>query len=122
MTDFSLAGFLLSLAAAAALLIWSVRLVRTGVERAFGRQLRGWLARSAQSRLTAVISGLVAALLLQSATAVLALVAGLWAGAFSVAAGTAYSRGHKSFTRGKWRTRRDSNPWPLPSEGSALSS
>jgi site-specific DNA recombinase len=22
----------------------------------------------------------------------------------------------------KWRTRRDSNPWPLPSEGSALSS
>ena len=23
---------------------------------------------------------------------------------------------------GDWRTRRDSNPWPLPSEGSALSS
>jgi len=22
----------------------------------------------------------------------------------------------------EWRTRRDSNPWPLPSEGSALSS
>jgi len=22
----------------------------------------------------------------------------------------------------RWRTRRDSNPWPLPSEGSALSS
>ena len=27
----------------------------------------------------------------------------------------------RGFVR-KWRTRRDSNPWPLPSEGSALSS
>lgn len=90
MTDFSLAGFLLSLAAAAALLIWSVRLVRTGVERAFGRQLRGWMAKASQSRLTAVLSGLAAAVLLQSATAVLALVAGFsGAAAFSVAAGTA---------------------------------
>jgi site-specific DNA recombinase len=26
------------------------------------------------------------------------------------------------FSGPKWRTRRDSNPWPLPSEGSALSS
>lgn len=90
MTDFSLAGFLLSLAAAAALLIWSVRLVRTGVERGFGRPLRGWIAKSGQSRLMAVVSGLAAALILQSATAVLALVAGFsGAGAFTVAAGTA---------------------------------
>ena len=90
MTDFSLAGFLLSLAAAAALLIWSVRLVRTGVERAYGRQLRGWMARSARSRLLAAGSGLGAALLLQSATAVLALVAGFsGSGALPVAAGTA---------------------------------
>lgn len=90
MTDFSLAGFVLSLAAAAALLIWSVRLVRTGVERGFGRPLRAWIAKSSQSRLMAVFSGLAAALLLQSATAVLALVAGFsGAGAFTVAAGTA---------------------------------
>ena len=90
MTDFSLAGFLLSLAAAAALLIWSVRLVRTGVERAYGRQLRGWMARSARSRLLAAGSGLGAALLLQSATAVLALVAGFsGSGALPAAAGTA---------------------------------
>jgi hypothetical protein len=27
-----------------------------------------------------------------------------------------------ALTKKKWRTRRDSNPWPLPSEGSALSS
>jgi len=90
MTDFSFAGFLLSLAAAAALLIWSVRLVRTGVERAYGRQLRGWMARSARSRLLAAGSGLGAALLLQSATAVLALVAGFsGSGALQVATGTA---------------------------------
>lgn len=90
MTDFSLAGFLLSLAAAAALLIWSVRLVRTGVERAYGRQLRGWMARSARSRLMAAGSGIGAALLLQSATAVLALVAGFsGSGALQVATGTA---------------------------------
>ena len=36
----------LNLAAAAALLIWAVRLVRTGFERAFGGQLRLWLRRS----------------------------------------------------------------------------
>ena len=90
MTDFSLAGFLLSLAAAAALLVWSVRLVRTGVERAFGRPLRGWMTRCSRSRLAAAASGLGAALLLQSATAVLALVTGFsGAGTFSVAAGTA---------------------------------
>lgn len=90
MTDFNLAGFLLSLAAAAALLVWSVRLVRTGVERAYGRQLRGWMARSARSRLLAAGSGMGAALLLQSATAVLALVAGFsGSGALPVAAGTA---------------------------------
>ena len=90
MNDFSFAGFLLSLAAAAALLIWSVRLVRTGVERAFGRQLRIWMARSSRSRLTAILSGLTAAVVLQSATAVLALVAGFsGAASFSVAAGTA---------------------------------
>lgn len=88
--EFNLAGFLLHLAAAAALLIWSVRLVRTGVERAFGRQLRGWMARSSRSRGTAAISGMAAALVLQSATAVLALVAGFsGAHAFTIAAGTA---------------------------------
>ena len=29
---------------------------------------------------------------------------------------------HVSGFQRRWRTRRDSNPWPLPSEGSALSS
>lgn len=58
------------IAGAAALLIWSVRLVRTGVERAFSVQLRLWLRRSEKSRLLAALSGMLSALLLQSATAV----------------------------------------------------
>lgn len=88
MTHFSFVSFVLSLAAAAALLIWSVRLVRTGVERAFGRHLRQWMKRSSESRLMAAGSGVFAALTLQSATAVLALVAGFsGAQAFSATAG-----------------------------------
>lgn len=35
--------FILDMAAAAALLIWAVRLVRTGFDRAFGGSLRLWL-------------------------------------------------------------------------------
>lgn len=62
--------FFLNIAGAAALLIWSVRLVRTGVERAFSVQLRLWLRRSAKSRLLSAAMGTASAMLLQSATAV----------------------------------------------------
>lgn len=62
--------FFLNIAGAAGLLIWSVRLVRTGVERAFSVQLRLWLRRSANSRLLAAGMGAVSATMLQSATAV----------------------------------------------------
>ena len=67
--------FLLNVAAAAALLIWSVRLVRTGVERAFSHELRQWLRRTAGGRNRAALTGMGAALLLQSSTAVALLVA-----------------------------------------------
>lgn len=67
---------LLNMAAAAALLIWSVRLVRTGFERAFGAQLRRWLRRSTSNRLSAAATGAVAAVLMQSSTAVAMLLAG----------------------------------------------
>ncbi|WP_338548805.1 Na/Pi cotransporter family protein [Roseovarius phycicola] len=70
---------LLNLAAAAALLIWAVRLVRTGFERAFGGQLRLWLRRSTANRLTASATGAAAAVLLQSSTAVAMLLAGFMA-------------------------------------------
>ncbi|MFK8034088.1 MAG: Na/Pi cotransporter family protein [Hyphomicrobiales bacterium] len=62
--------FFLNIAGAAALLIWSVRLVRTGVERAFSVQLRLWLRRSAKSRVLSAGMGTASAMLLQSATAV----------------------------------------------------
>lgn len=67
---------LLNIAAAAALLIWSVRLVRTGFERAFGSRLRRWLRRSTANPLTAATTGAVAAVLMQSSTAVVMLLAG----------------------------------------------
>jgi phosphate:Na+ symporter len=76
----SLTLFIIQIAGAAALLIWSVRLVRTGVERAFVVQLRLWLRRSARSRLLAAASGLASAMLLQSSTAVAILVTGFVAG------------------------------------------
>lgn len=73
---------LLHIAGAAALLIWAVRLVRTGVERAFSVPLRRFLRRSGENRLVAVTTGAGTALALQSATAVAILATGF------VAAGT----------------------------------
>lgn len=82
--------FAIAIAGAAALLLWSVRLVRTGVERAFSYRLRLWLRRSANSRILAASSGAGAALLLQSSTAVAVLVANFASsGAVTTAAGLA---------------------------------
>lgn len=72
--------FLLHVAGAAALLIWSVRLVRTGVERAFAVQLRLWLRRSTRSRLLAAATGALSAMMLQSSTAVAILVSNFVSG------------------------------------------
>ncbi|MGC1505776.1 MAG: Na/Pi cotransporter family protein [Sulfitobacter sp.] len=70
MNEPHLIQFLLNIAGAAALLIWAVRLVRTGVERGFANQLRTWLRHSANNRMLAAGSGLGAAVFLQSSTAV----------------------------------------------------
>jgi phosphate:Na+ symporter len=81
---------ILNLAAAAALLIWAVRLVRTGFERAFGGHLRQWLRHSTKNRLVAASTGAVAAILLQSSTAVALLLAGFMsAGTIGTASGLA---------------------------------
>lgn len=64
---------LLHLLGAIALLLWSTRLVKTGVTRAFGEALRGWLMRATQNRLRAVSLGAVVALAMQSSTAALLL-------------------------------------------------
>lgn len=59
-----------NLAAAVALLLWSVRLIRTGVERAFMPELKRGLKVLASNRISAALGGGLAAMLLQSSTAV----------------------------------------------------
>ena len=66
--------FILNLAGAAALLLWSVRIIRTGVQRAFKTELRTWLRRSSGNPPLAAGTGALAAILLQSSTAVALLV------------------------------------------------
>ncbi|WP_281992081.1 Na/Pi cotransporter family protein [Sulfitobacter geojensis] len=88
MNEPHLIQFLLNIAGAAALLIWAVRLVRTGVERGFANQLRTWLRHSANNRLLAAGSGLGAAVFLQSSTAVAVLTSNFVAkGALTAATG-----------------------------------
>ena len=82
--------FLLSTAGAAALLIWAVRLVRTGVERGFAAPLRIWLRHSAKNWLLAAATGMGAAVFLQSSTAVAVLVSNFLAkGGLAAAVGLA---------------------------------
>lgn len=64
------------LAAAVALLLWSVRLIRTGVERAFMPEVKRVLRRFSKSPVTAAAGGGLAAMLLQSSTAVALIGAG----------------------------------------------
>ena len=66
---------LLNLAGAVALLLWATRMVRTGVERAYGDVLRNRLAPALKNPLLAVLGGALLAIALQSATAVSLLVA-----------------------------------------------
>lgn len=60
---------LLNLLAAIALLVWGTHLVRTGVLRVFGANLRSLLARSMGNRFTAALSGIGVTALVQSSTA-----------------------------------------------------
>lgn len=64
------------LAAAVALLLWSARMIRTGVERAFMPGLKRRLKDLANNRLSAAAGGGLAAMLMQSATAVALIGAG----------------------------------------------
>ena len=61
--------FLVDLLGAAALLLWGLRMVRTGVLRAYGGDLRRRLGRSMGNRFSALLSGLGITLLLQSSSA-----------------------------------------------------
>jgi phosphate:Na+ symporter len=66
---------LLNLLAAIALLVWGTQIVRTGVLRVFGENLRQVLAVSMQRRTTALLAGLGVTSLLQSSTATALIVA-----------------------------------------------
>ncbi|HHI71232.1 MAG TPA: Na/Pi cotransporter family protein [Rhodobacteraceae bacterium] len=83
-------SFLLNLAGAAALLLWSVRIIRTGFQRAFKSELRTWLRRSSDNPALAAGTGVFAAVLLQSSTAVALLVSNFATkGTIAVAVGLA---------------------------------
>lgn len=58
-----------------ALLLWGLYMVSSGVQRAFGADLRHFLRRALRHRLSALAAGLLATLVLQSSTAT-ALIAG----------------------------------------------
>ncbi len=68
-------GFLLNLAGATMLLLFAVRMVRTGIERSFGASFQRVITGS-QSLLRATATGLGLAVVLQSSAAVALLVAG----------------------------------------------
>jgi len=61
--------FLLNLLGAVALLLWGLRMVRTGVLRSYGGELRRRLGRSMGNRFSALLAGLGITMLLQSSTA-----------------------------------------------------
>jgi len=67
---------LLNIAGAVALLLWATRMVRTGVDRAYGSEMRRLQKRAASTRLGAAMAGLALAVGLQGSTAVALLVAG----------------------------------------------
>jgi phosphate:Na+ symporter len=70
-----LVQFLLELAAATILLLFAVRMVRTGIERAFGASFRRMMTGS-KARVRATLAGLALAAIMQSSVAVAMLVAG----------------------------------------------
>ena len=79
---------LLNLLAAVALLVWGTYLVRTGILRVFGANLRHMLARSIGTRPAAAMAGLGVTALVQSSTAT-ALIVSAFVGQGLVSLGTA---------------------------------
>ena len=60
---------LIDLAGTVALLLWGVRMVQTGVQRAFGPDLRRLLGGALRGRLAAFAAGIGVTAVLQSSTA-----------------------------------------------------
>lgn len=84
----------LKLLGGVAFLLWGLRMVRTGATRALGGNLRRLAARAAGNRVTALMSGMGLAMLVQSSTAVVLLVAAFAArGTLGVVPGMAMALG-----------------------------
>ena len=73
---------LLNLAGAIALLLWGVHMVQSGVQRAFGSDLRRFLARALSNRVRAAAAGLGVTAILQSSTATGLMIASFAANGF----------------------------------------
>jgi phosphate:Na+ symporter len=75
MHDPSAHDILIELLGAVALLLWGMRMVRTGVQRAFGAELRHLLRVSLSNRFAALLAGIGVTGILQSSTATALVVA-----------------------------------------------
>jgi len=71
---------LLDLAGFIALLLWGTHMVQSGIQRAFGPNLRSILGRALRNRLAALFAGMTITAILQSSTATGLMVAGFAAG------------------------------------------
>ena len=60
---------MVGLAGTIALMLWGIRMIQTGVQRAFGAGLRGFLATTLDNRLKAFLAGMGVTVVLQSSTA-----------------------------------------------------
>lgn len=72
----------INLAGAVALLLWATRMVRTGIERAYGNVLREKLRLMVSNRVSAAAAGFFFAIALQSATAVALIISGFVASGY----------------------------------------
>ncbi|WP_336490281.1 Na/Pi cotransporter family protein [Methylobacterium nigriterrae] len=76
----SLSFTLINLAGAIALLLWGTHMVQTGIQRAFGANLRAVLGRALRNRVSAFLAGIGVTAILQSSTATGLMTAGFAAG------------------------------------------
>ncbi|MFM2282236.1 MAG: hypothetical protein RLZZ444_4467 [Pseudomonadota bacterium] len=75
----------INLAGAVALLLWATRMVRTGIERAYGEVLRERMRSALSNPFKAAVAGFFLAIALQSATALALIVSGFTASGYVAA-------------------------------------
>jgi phosphate:Na+ symporter len=68
---------IINLLGSVALLLWGVRMVRTGIVRGWGERLKRFIELHLRNRLTALLAGVGATVLLQSGTATALIITGL---------------------------------------------